>query len=88
MSKSKELSWFIVRFHCCYWFAWKMLLVFFYCAVSHVIWGTNKKIQQGRWMMWHAAIWIMWKARNDGIFNNITKGVEETGRFFQLLYLL
>ncbi|KEH37285.1 hypothetical protein MTR_2g437070 [Medicago truncatula] len=39
-------------------------------------------------MMWHAAIWIMWKARNDGIFNNITKGVEETAFAPSLLGLL
>jgi len=40
------------------------------------VWGgvTNKKNQKGRWMEWHAAIW---KARNDRIFNNITKGVED-----------
>lgn len=28
-------------------------------------------------MEWHAAIWIIWKARNDRIFNNITKEVED-----------
>lgn len=38
---------------------------------------TNKKIRKRRWMEWHAAIWIIWKARNDRIFNNITKGVED-----------
>lgn len=36
---------------------------------------TNKKIRKGRWIEWHAAIWIIWKARNDRIFNNITKRV-------------
>jgi len=28
-------------------------------------------------MIWQAAIWVFSKARNDRIFNNVVKGVEE-----------
>lgn len=30
----------------------------------------NKKIRKGVRLIWHAAIWSIWKARNDIIFNN------------------
>jgi hypothetical protein len=30
---------------------------------------SNKKIRKGLRMIWQAAIWVMWKARNDTIFN-------------------
>ena len=30
----------------------------------------NKWIRQGLRLIWHATIWVLWKARNDKIFNN------------------
>lgn len=33
-------------------------------------WERNKKIRRGLWLIWHATIWILWKARNNRIFNN------------------
>ena len=29
----------------------------------------NKKIRKGLRMIWQAAIWLIWKARNDFVFN-------------------
>ncbi|AES71124.1 hypothetical protein MTR_3g070320 [Medicago truncatula] len=38
---------------------------------------SNKKIRKGLRMIWHAAIWVLWKARNNCIFNNeVTRWVE------------
>jgi len=32
--------------------------------------ATNKKVKKGLRLVWHAALWVMWKARNDCIFKN------------------
>ncbi|RHN70410.1 hypothetical protein MtrunA17_Chr3g0135241 [Medicago truncatula] len=33
--------------------------------------GERKKsIRRGLRLIWHATIWVLWKARNDKIFNN------------------
>jgi len=37
----------------------------------------NKKLRRGVRLIWHAAIWSIWKARNDRIFNNVDIDVEE-----------
>jgi hypothetical protein len=29
-----------------------------------------KKVRNGFRMIWHAVVWSIWRARNDGIFNN------------------
>jgi hypothetical protein len=39
--------------------------------------GPNKKIRRGFSGVWLAFVWIMWKTRNDRIFNNMTGNVEE-----------
>ena len=31
---------------------------------------SNKKIMRGFRLIWHATIWLIWKARNDKIFND------------------
>jgi hypothetical protein len=36
-----------------------------------------KKLRKGAWVIWHAVIWIVWKVRNDMIFNNKVSGVDE-----------
>jgi hypothetical protein len=38
---------------------------------------TNKKVRRGYRLIWHAAIWSIWRARNDRIFNNLICGVAE-----------
>lgn len=39
--------------------------------------ATNKKIRKGLRMIWQAAIWVMWKARNNHIFNNVVTRWDE-----------
>jgi hypothetical protein len=38
---------------------------------------SHKKIRKGVGMIWHAVVWSIWRARNDIIFNNLTRDVEE-----------
>jgi len=38
---------------------------------------TNKRIRNGYRLIWHAAVWSIWWARNDRIFNNSLSNVEE-----------
>lgn len=33
----------------------------------------KKKLCKGYWMIWHAVLWTIWKARNDKIFSNLVK---------------
>ena len=33
-------------------------------------WERNKKIRHGLWLIQHAAVWVIWRARNCRIFNN------------------
>lgn len=39
--------------------------------------GYHKKIRRGWRMIWQAAVWVIWKRRNDRMFNDVVKGVEE-----------
>lgn len=38
---------------------------------------SNKKLIKGFRLIWHAAIWVIWKMRNDKIFNDKEKEVME-----------
>jgi hypothetical protein len=33
----------------------------------------KKRLRKGYWLVWHSSLWVVWKARNDRIFNNLTK---------------
>lgn len=37
----------------------------------------KKRLRKGYWLAWHASVWVIWEARNDRIFNNLTKILEE-----------
>ena len=37
----------------------------------------NKKVINGLRLVWHTAVWLLWKARNDIIFNNSTCEVDD-----------
>jgi hypothetical protein len=50
------------------------LFVHFECWNSEV---TSKRIKKGAWMIWHATIWTIWKERNERIFNEQRKEVDE-----------
>jgi hypothetical protein len=45
----------------------------------------NKKIRKGYRIIWHAAIWTIWRVRNDLIFNNSTCGIEEVVKAIKVL---
>lgn len=36
-----------------------------------------RKLRKGFWMIWHAVLWTIWKARNDRIFNTLVKDFGE-----------
>jgi len=38
---------------------------------------NTKKLRKGFWIVWHATIWMLWKARNDLIFKGISKHEDE-----------
>lgn len=33
----------------------------------------KKRLRKGYWLVWHASLWVIWKARNNMIFNNLIK---------------
>jgi len=39
--------------------------------------SRNKKIRKAYQIIWHAAIWTIWRIRNDFIFNNSPFGIDE-----------
>jgi len=39
--------------------------------------GGNKKVIKGLRLVWHTAVWLLWKARNNKKFNNSNCEVEE-----------
>lgn len=43
----------------------------------HLFGWSTKKRKRGAWLIWHAVIWVIWKMRNDKIFKNIVKEVDE-----------
>ncbi|AES95629.1 hypothetical protein MTR_5g027610 [Medicago truncatula] len=50
------------------------LLVHLECWSKEV---STRKLRQGFWLIWHATLWVIWKVRNEIIFNNGTFDVEE-----------
>jgi hypothetical protein len=37
--------------------------------------GTNRKRRKGLSVIWLAFVWVLWKARNDRVFNNVVVDV-------------
>ncbi|XP_039688848.1 uncharacterized protein [Medicago truncatula] len=50
--------------------------------------SSNKRIIRGLRLIWHAAIWVIWNARNDKIFNAKETGVMELVDDIKVLPLL
>lgn len=46
---------------------------------------NNKKVRQGYRLIWHAAVWSIWRMRNDRIFNNVIRGMEELAEAIKVL---
>jgi hypothetical protein len=38
--------------------------------------GSNKRIKKGYSVVWLAYVWVLWKMRNDRIFNNVAAAVD------------
>ena len=36
-----------------------------------------KKLRRGAWLIWHAVVWVLWRTRNNRIFNNKIIWVKE-----------
>jgi hypothetical protein len=36
----------------------------------------NRKVRKGKGVVWLAAIWALWKARNDRVFNDVNVEVD------------
>lgn len=47
--------------------------------------ARNKKVRKGYRIIWHAAVWTIWKIRNDFIFNNSVCGVDEVVEAIKVL---
>jgi hypothetical protein len=50
------------------------LFVHFECWSVEV---QSKKLRKGYQSIWHAFMWVIWKMRNDRIFNDRNKGVDD-----------
>jgi len=47
--------------------------------------GGNKNIKKGRWFIWLSTIWVLWKVRNDKIFNGRNFEVDEIVEVIKVL---
>jgi len=45
----------------------------------------RKRLRKGFWLVWHASLWVIWKARNDRIFNNLIKEPSEIAEEIKVL---
>jgi hypothetical protein len=56
----------------------------FISLASFVAFASSKKRKQGLLLIWHAAIWVIWKVRNDRIFSNKAFTAEEVADLVQV----
>jgi hypothetical protein len=66
---SKVFGWLQINF-----ITPKNLFDHFVCWSGEV---GKKRLRKGYWSAWHATLWVIWKARNDRIFNNCIKETDE-----------
>lgn len=38
---------------------------------------SRKRVKKGLWLVWHATIWVLWKGRNNRIFNDGVEFVDD-----------
>lgn len=58
-------------------------------------WERNKIIKKGRWLIWLSTLWVLWKVRNDKIFNGRSYvvgyclgGGSWVGRIFRFVFFI
>jgi len=70
------------------YYVWKKVMVWMgvnfvipYNLFSHYeCWmreARGKALRKGFALVWHATNWVIWRARNDKVFNNVSKVGEE-----------
>jgi len=48
-------------------------------------WERNKKVRCGLWLIWHATVWMLWRARNNRILKDQVSNAEDIVEVVEVL---